>query len=181
MQHAHNKKKERREKRKEKKRFIQEVKKATEGTQIFDRNIPLIEQIKNELGEEEFKKLNQDKQQIEDFENKPQKQGAFKIRRENNFNKDALMDIINSNKSDTQDEKYINADDEQLRKLFPQSNKISDLYETFDEYEENLEIMDLIEKNKDYNQDDQNSENIKEQEEVKYKELEENIIIHEYD
>ena len=186
MKNDQTRKRDRRFKRKEKKKFIEEVNKVTEGKEIFDKNIPLIDQIKNEMGEDEFKMLYQHKQSTEDLEIKP-KQNTFKIRREKNLNKEAIINIEIENQNDNSNtkenldfalpkEKFLNEEDK-LRMLFPKANKISELYETFDEYEENLEIIDLIEKNKD----DDNIDKEEEKQEVKYKDLEENIIFYEYE
>ncbi len=180
MLNDQEKKRNRRYQRKEKKKFIKEVKKATETKQIFDKNIPLIEQIRNELGEEEFNKLCQQKQQILEFDAPKTKQENFKIKREKNTNKNAILEVdLNAKRNESENLRdNTPTEEDKLRKLFPKADMISDMYETFDEYEENLEIMELIEKNKEEDNDEEKNQI---EEVVKYKELEENTVIHEYE
>ncbi len=181
-------KRSRRFRRKEKKKFIQEVKKVTEAKPIFDKNIPLIDQIKSELGEEEFNKICQHKQQIEEFDApRPKVENNFNIKREKNRNKNAILEVdFNANQKENEEFEEFSgskapSEEDKLRKLFPKAEKISDMYETFDEYEENLEIIDLIEKNRDGQEELQEENEKQEDPPVKYKELEENIVIHEYE
>jgi hypothetical protein len=176
-------KRNRRFRRKEKKKFIQGVKKVTETKPIFDKNIPLIDQIKSQLSEEEFNKICQQKQQIEEFDApKPKKDNNFMIKREKNTNQNAILEVdLNAQQKENEEGlgKTAPTEEDKLRKLFPKAEKISEMYETFDEYEENLDILDLMEKNRE--EDHKSQEEDIEEEQVKYKELEENIVIHEYE
>jgi len=182
MLNDQEKKRRRRFVRREKKKFLNDVKKVAETKQIFDKNIPLLDQIKNELGEVEFTKLCQHKQQIDEFDAPKNKNENFKIKREKNTNRNAIIEVgLNAQlKKNEEPKDNISTEDETLKKLFPKANKLSDMYETFDEYEENLEILDLLQKNQKEEEDEEKSEN-EEEKSVKYKELEDNVIIHEYE
>ena len=99
----------------------------------------------------------------------------FKINKEKGFNKDALEKEVFIEKSN---DKKVDIVDENMEKLFPKAKKISELYDTFDEYEENLEIIDFMKNNIDEKNSEGQSEN---NEEVKLVDEEENIYIHEYE
>lgn len=170
-------KKSRRIKRNEKKKFDNLKNKS--DLNYFKKDIPIIDQLKEELGENKISELLQDKQLVLDInsESKINKE-KYKINKEKKFNKDAIEnnDFIDEKIAK---EKDPNTYDENLKKIFPKANKISELYETYDEYEENLEIMELMkEKN-----DSENLENNYEDEDnlKKIKEEETNIFLHEYE
>jgi hypothetical protein len=67
---------------------------------------------------------------------------------------------------------------QKLAKLFPTVEDNQYEFENFDEYEENLELLDFIKKN---NEQIGNENEIEEEPVVKIKEVEKNIIIYDYD
>ena len=144
--------------------------------EYFNNNIPIIDQLKKELGEKKVNDLFQEKQNVFDdnFE-VPLHKEKFKINKEKGFNKDALEKEVFIEKSN---DKKVDIVDENMEKLFPKAKKISELYDTFDEYEENLEIIDFMKNNIDEKNSEGQSEN---NEEVKLVDEEENIYIHEYE
>lgn len=185
----------RRKKREEKKKIIEKIKKVQGDKPIFSKEKTILDQLREQLGEEEFNKLyeNNNTYNIEDNnidielgKNENINPLGHLIDDENTKVRYAPKGILKNNIQIQMDDSIQNNEfkdpkeifeEEKLRKLFPIANKSEflDKFQTFDEYEENLEIIDFIEKNKLAQ-----SENDQE-EKPKYKELEENIIIHDED
>jgi len=145
----------------------------------FKKDIPIIDQLKEELGENKISELFQDKNLILDYNSQSiTNNEKYKINKEKKFNKDAIQNFknIDDKKSKENDS---NTFDENLKKIFPKANQISELYETFDEYEENLDIIELIKDKNDLG----NFQNVKENEEKIETNLKEelNIFLHEYE
>ena len=122
---------------------------------------------KDEIDEAEFKRL------TKEGANEFQEKSKFKIRKDKMINRDV---VPQSNKS-SQIKEEDNLDDK-IKKLFPQIEKSLIQYETYDDYEESLEIKSFLDKIKK-----ESAEQVEPvvEEPIKYKQLEENIIIHDYD
>ena len=175
------KRKRRREKKEEKNKMKKKFMKVIEETgtkNIFDKNKPLIEQIKNELGEEEFKKLCYQERKKEDFDydddfvGQPlNKRKALKGILRNQIN------IENSERENINNDLVDEKEEENLKKLFPQAKQSEFEFENYDDYEEHLQILGIIEKNEYMI----NEEALNKPETVKYVEEQENIIIHDDD
>ena len=191
IENLQTRKKIRRTKRKEKKKFVNNLKNKSDFCK-FKKDIPIIDQLKEEMGETKINELFNEKNQILDYKKEfNENVKNFKIDKEKKINKDAMEKSIFIYEKISKD-KELNSNsnpiDENLKKLFPKANKISDLYETYEAYEENLDIMDFIKNNKEadktdndnYNDKDNLNENDEEKIENKYKD-EVNIFVHEYE
>jgi hypothetical protein len=181
------KKKRRREKKQEKilmKKKFMKVIEETGKQNVFEKDKPLLEQIKNELGEEEYKKLliqerkagefdydNEDdiENVIENVKKKPIK-GILR----NEITNEIMNEIMNENYKLVDKE-----EEENMKKLFPQVKDKDIEFENYEDYEEHLQILEIIEKNK--NKENEMENKNKNEKEVKYKEEEENIIIYDDD
>jgi hypothetical protein len=163
-----DKKRKRRMKKESKKKLIRQIvkEKGTSDCEVFRRDVPLIDQIKSELGEEEFVKIHQEKPNVEDFAFDKPNERKFKMRK----NRDILQTKV--------EEKIEQTDEfvERMRKLFPTGEGKAVDYETFEDYEEDMEINDMLQRIKDENSGVKKSE-----EPVKYKQVEQSIIIHDCD
>ncbi len=69
-------------------------------------------------------------------------------------------------------------EDQTLGKLFPQIKQKEYEFEMYEDYEEHLQILDIIEKNEKILKNDEDEV---EKQQVRYKEETENIIIHDDD
>jgi hypothetical protein len=167
IENERSKKQTRRMKKKAKKELLKKI--SSQGNFIkFDKNKPLVEQLKDEIDEAEFKRL------TKEGANEFQEKSKFKIRRDKMINRDVQTQNNKSAKIKEED----NLDDK-IKKLFPQIEKSLIQYETYDDYEESLEIKSFLDKIK--KESVERAEEPIPQEPIKYKQLEENIIIHDYD
>lgn len=188
LENDHLKRKRRREKKVEKKemkkKFLQVIEDKKE---IFRKDIPLIEQIKNELGENEYKKLcfQEEKETDQMFDYKDDNMTEVSVRKGIKRNE---LGLTNNNVNDNTEDNKTGQDtttaapqkEETLLKLFPKMKQKDYEFENFEEYEEHLQIMEIIEKNeKILNQNECEDKNSNAP--VKYKEETENIVIHDDD
>jgi hypothetical protein len=160
-----DRKRKRRNMKESKKKLIQQIVKEGTNNVGFRKDIPLIDQIKSELGEEEFIKVHQEKSRVEDFEFTRPSERKFRMKK----NRDIVQNNVEVEKNENDEV------EERMKKLFPTINKSSFEYETFDDYDESLDIKDMLKRINDENS------NKKVEEPVKYKEIEQNIIIHDCD
>jgi hypothetical protein len=165
IENEQTKKQKRRNMKKAKKELLKKV--TSNGNFVkFDKDKPLVEQLKDEIDQAEFKRLQ--KEGGNDFTEK----SKFKIRRDKMINRD--IGTQNQAKVKTSEDENL---EERIKKLFPQAEKSLIQYETYDDYEESLEIKSLLEKIRSENKTQAQAE----PEQVKYKDVGENIIIHDYD
>jgi hypothetical protein len=152
-----------------KKKFIKVVDNKKD---IFNKNIPLIDQIKNELGEN-----------LQSTDNNVP----------NNYQDDYLNDDYNFDTKCKKGKRIIRNEielntiteatkvmiEEKPNKAF-QINRLE--FNTFEEYEEHLQIMDMLEKEQlENNKEKVINIPVEESEQIKYAEETENIIIHDDD
>jgi hypothetical protein len=179
------KKKKRRELKKEKSKMMKKFKSAIEDKkEVFKKDIPLIDQIRMELGEEEFKKLSvhQDYKNDEEFDyispiQKNATPSSFK-------KKNIISCEVNIKEEDNTDINNFSGRNEEvdkLNKLFPQIQTKEIEFENYEDYEEHLEVLDLIEKNEKLLKEGNKKEIQDTEDPVKYKQIEQNIIIHDED
>lgn len=185
------KRKRRRDAKEQKIKMKKQYLKAMEDKKdIFRKDIPLIDQVKYEIGDEEFKKMcYQEEKNYEDFDytttentfqNNNNKANNVKKRIKRNLLADQF--INNENNSGTP----VNPEsDEKLMKLFPKIQPKAYEFENYDDYEEHLQVLEIIEKNEKIINDKENEEkgefSQNENEEIKCVPVEENIIIHDED
>lgn len=159
------KKKQRRIQKEEKKKMKRKMLKSSQ--QIFDKSKPLIDQLKEEMGEEEFKKILSKGNEGNDLDydyDIPKEVTTHKIQR--NYLSTALL---NEDKVEEVETKV----EDKLQKLFPVINdKQAYEFENYDDYEEHLQVLEVIERHEKKLRKEEESES------VKYKEVEQNIILH---
>lgn len=173
IESEHLKRKRRRDKKVEKKVMKKRFLKVIEDKKdIFKKDVPLLEQIKSEMGEEEYKKLcYQENKIIDDLDFKSE--NMVKIRKKIARNE---LEVKEEGNNVQEEEKDVE-DEKALEKLFPKIKQKEYEFEMYEDYEEHLQIMEIIEKNEKKKNEDENLEN----DQVKYKEEEENIVIHDDD
>jgi hypothetical protein len=165
IENERTKKQKRRFKKKAKKELLKKI--STEGNFVnFEKDKPLIEQLKDEIDEAEFKRL------TKEGANEFQEKSKFKIRKDKMMNRDVGENHINISENINNEENL----DDRIKKLFPEVQKSLIQYESYDDYEESLEIRSFLEKIKNESDKVQVV-----QQPLKYKQIEENIIIHDYD
>jgi hypothetical protein len=165
-----------------KKKFLKAME---EKKDLFRKDIPLIEQVKNEIGDEEFKKMcYQEEKNYEDFDYATEKQiKNNKTMYKKGIKRNLLATQLNENEAN-KDQKL--EQDENLIKLFPKIQPKAYEFDNYDDYEEHLQILEIIEKNEKIINEKENEEKEEKSENesiqnVKVIELEENIIIHDED
>jgi len=186
------KRKRRRDAKEEKLKIKKQFAKVIEDKKdIFRKDIPLIDQVKNEIGDELFKKMcYQDNANDDDFDYTKEK--SIKNNKTNlkkGIKRNYLANLYNTEthyENKENDEK----NDENLKKLFPTLQPKSFEFENYDDYEEHLQILEIIEKNekkriqKEKIEDAEAEGEAEEKnpfEEVKFMEVGENIVIHDED
>ena len=105
---------------------------------IFDKNIPLIEQVKNEIGKEEFNELfNQNEMKNnDDNDTYLMKPNISAMNKNNNLTSENGEEISNNNE--------INP----LKKLFPTIQKKEIEFENYEDYEDHLTELKIKEEQK---------------------------------
>ena len=186
------KRKRRRDAKEEKLKIKKQFAKAIEDKKdIFRKDIPLIDQVKNEIGDEQFKKMcYQDNANDDDFDytkNKSVKNNNTNLKK--GIKRNVLANPYNI-KTQNENKEINEKNDENLKKLFPTVQSKSFEFENYDDYEEHLQILEIIEKNEkkriqkektenDEGEEEEEGENVVE--EVKFAEVGENILIHDED
>jgi hypothetical protein len=148
------------------------IKVVGEQKSLFRKDIPILEQIKGEVGEAEYKKLlyGEGGEIVNDYDlDFKDSCGGRKII------PIQKASIIKSLEDDNFNECNENVPDENLQKLFPQIKKDRLQFDNYDDYEEHLQILEIIERNERL-LNERESHNV--QDEPKYVEEEEKIIIH---
>jgi len=181
------KRKRRRDVKEQKLKIKKQFSKAIEREkEIFRKDIPLIDQVKNEIGDEKFKKMcYQEEKNYDDFEYATDNHiNQNKTGHKKGIKRNILAVPYNQNEIEINNEQKLEAD-EKLLKLFPKIQPKAYEFENYDDYEEHLQILEIIEKNEKIIENEnldkeENSEN-EPQEIPKVVELEENIIIHDED
>ena len=129
-----------RKKSREKKNLFRKIKKRmnSKNEVIFDKNIPLIEQVKNEIGKEEFNELfNQNEMKNnDDNDTYLMKPNISAMNKNNNLTSENGEEISNNNE--------INP----LKKLFPTIQKKEIEFENYEDYEDHLTELKIKEEQK---------------------------------
>jgi hypothetical protein len=193
LEYESTKRKRRRDKKEEKKKLKKQFMNALKDKQgIFKKDVPLVDQIKQELGEEEFKKLyNQESKTNHNFDEFDYdaknviKENEKLLINKKTFNGIKRNEIIVNKDNDEENKIEDEYEDKNLIKLFPQIQKKDYEFENYDDYEEHLQVMDIIEKHEkllaNKSSTDEAHDKNPQEETVKYKEVEKNIIIHDDD
>lgn len=154
-------------KRRDKKNLFKKIKKKILNKQsiIFEKNIPLIEQVKQEIGKEEFKKL------LNSNENN-------KVNEEDELssyimkpNISAVNKAHNTNTEENDNEKKEENENNPLKKLFPSVQKKDIEFDNYEDYEDHLTEMKIKE---------EQEKKKKLQTEIKIKQVDD-IVFHEED
>lgn len=154
-------------KRRDKKNLFKKIKKKILSKQsiIFEKNIPLIEQVKQEIGKEEFKKL------LNSNENN-------KVNEEDELssyimkpNISAVNKTHNTNTEENDNEKKEENENNPLKKLFPSVQKKDIEFDNYEDYEDHLTEMKIKE---------EQEKKKKLQTEIKIKQVDD-IVFHEED
>lgn len=153
-----------RKKRRDKKNLFRKIKKKvySKNEVIFDKNIPLIEQVKKEIGKEEFNNLLNESKTNEDIDNNDtylMKPNISAIHRNNNLTSDNTQEL----KKETENNP--------LKQLFPTIQKKEIEFDNYEDYEDHLTELKIKEEQKKKEE----SKN-----EIKIKHVDE-VVVHEED
>ena len=127
-------------KRREKKNLFRKIKKKINSKKevIFDKNIPLIEQVKEEIGKEEFNELlNQNEMKNnDDNDTYLMKPNIMAMNKNNNLTSENDEELKNNNEMNP------------LKKLFPTIQKKEIEFENYEDYEDHLTELKIKEEQK---------------------------------
>ena len=128
-------------KRREKKNLFRKIKKKINSKKevIFDKNIPLIEQVKEEIGKEEFNELlnqNEMKNNNDDNDTYLMKPNIVAMNKNNNLTSENDEELKNNNEMNP------------LKKLFPTIQKKEIEFENYEDYEDHLTELKIKEEQK---------------------------------
>lgn len=127
-------------KRREKKNLFRKIKKKINSKKevIFDKNIPLIEQVKEEIGKEEFNELlNQNEMKNnDDNDTYLMKPNIVAMNKNNNLTSENDEELKNNNEMNP------------LKKLFPTIQKKEIEFENYEDYEDHLTELKIKEEQK---------------------------------
>jgi hypothetical protein len=148
------------------------IKVVGEQKSLFRKDIPIVEQIRGEIGEAEFKKLlyGEGGEVVNDYEldHKNSNIGRKMVPIE----KACMVKFIEIEDSVFSKDPL---PDENLQKLFPQIKRDRLEFDNYDDYEEHLQVLEIIERNERLiNEKESQNPNP----EPKYAQEEEKIIIH---
>ena len=127
-------------KRREKKNLFRKIKKKINSKKevIFDKNIPLIEQVKEEIGKEEFNELlNQNEMKNNDNNDTYlMKPNIMAMNKNNNLTSENDEELKNNNEMNP------------LKKFFPTIQKKEIEFENYEDYEDHLTELKIKEEQK---------------------------------
>lgn len=150
----------RKKKRRDKKKLLKKAKiKNEKKKKLFDPNIPLIDQLKQEIGNEEYDRLfNQPQRSNDEYDNdynmlydngmndstiKPNMKPLI-VTKEND-NMKIQLNSENENENENENESNHNKD---LKKLFPVAKDDELEFDNYEDYEDHLEELKILEEKK---------------------------------
>lgn len=143
----------RKKKRRDKRKLLRKAKiKNEKKKKLFDPNIPLIEQLKLEIGNEEYIKLfNQSQRNNDGYDMDYNDNGNEQ--NENTIKPNMKPLVVDKENDDEEKNENLKNGDESsqniiLQKLFPDAKKEEFEYDNFEDYEDHLEELKILEEKK---------------------------------